>query len=331
MAWFFSKSSCAEEELTLISYASYCCRCKLYFFIYKQISKTRNLDSRTPNYLWDLNCDEFFECSKIKDLKFAACYCDSHCHYYNDCCPEVTKTQHQHSGLHEVQSRTHQHSEVHDDIPGVRQDMLSCVEYKHAKTSKGIYAVVACKDINTKCYDEHNSSDIENILFVTDDKNITYRNSKCARCNGVSTYSYWLPLFPMEDISVCIGMNDTSIDIKQTIDLNTPAAPILLFKHGCKMDTYPPPAKSVRFCIHSIKDVENCSSNYGPVRKGNVFYLNAECCRRDTDDCTENTAACVRWVPNDEISPFDEKGAKGQLRMLPSSVLFEFTGVCMYF
>ena len=268
------------------------------------------------------------KCNTIRDVFFAACNCDSRCHYYNDCCPDVTQDIHQHNGVQDGQIVSHRHSTVQDDI-GIPQECFSCAKHDAFKTHQGIYIVDDCRDRNT-CFDKNGSYDIENILYVTDDKNITYRNSKCARCNGISKYSYWRASFPMEDLLVCVGMNDTGINFKETVDLNTPSAPIRLIEHGCRMETHPPEGKSVRFCIQSIQHVKNCSTKFSPVKYGDAVFLNEECCRRETDDCTKKTTECVRWTTKDYLSPWDDKDGRGQIRLLPSSVLFQFTGVCMH-
>ena len=225
------------------------------------------------------------------------------------------------------------YSDVPDVIEDIKQEMLSCVKYARSDTytNHGIYAITDCKDRTTECFDKNDPNDIENIVFVTDDRNITYRNSKCAQCNGVSSYSYWLASFLMEDLLVCAGMNDGGNHFRLPIDEKTAEEPMLMLEHGCTIDMYPPPGKSVRFCIHGKKDVENCSTKFSPVKFENAVFLNEECCyQQTTGNCSKQTAECVSWRLTDGfLSPWHDMEDRGEIGLLPSSVLFRFTGVCI--
>ena len=208
--------------------------------------------------------------------------------------------------------------------------MFTCAEYNRYNVGHiGIFVISHSPDQNTECFDGNISYDIGNILFVTDKKNITYRNSKCAGCNGISDYSFWDASFPMsfpkEDVSQCVGVDGDTKHINGTVNLKTETDAGVWLQHGCQMETYPPLGTSLRFCLTNPRYVDNCSTKFSPVRLENMVFRNKDCCEMQTGDCSGRATCFIFKYTEDYTTPWE--GTSGRFELLPSSVLFRFSEV----
>ena len=300
------------------------------------LQKRRNIQS-LENFAHQ--CDRYAKCN---DKEFRSCHCDDRCIHFGDCCPEISaaSTQRvQDKRVHnDVRLRGRftnaniqrlQDKQVHNGIPS--RELFTCAKYNRFNVDYlGIFVISRCPDPNIECFDGNSSFDIGNMLYVTDKKNITYRNSKCAECNGVFDYSFWDASFPMpflsEDISQCTGVDGEGKIINRTVNLKTETDAGILLQHGCKMETYPPFGRSLRFCTRNPREVDNCSTEFSPVRIENMVFRNKDCCEMQTGVCSSR-ATCFFWkYTEDYTTPWE--GTAGRFERLPSSVLFRFSEVC---
>ena len=223
----------------------------------------------------------------------------------------------------------HNNHNIQVDLGFPPRELFSCADYPGlVEDYFGMHIIASCPDKNITCFDVNDLYSFENILHVTDERNITYRNAKCARCNGISKYSYWDASFSMQGVSQCTGQDGWPVDIDDTVSLDTKTDARVLLKQGCTMDTYPPIGKSIRFCMRGFKEVENCSATFNPVLDDTNIFLNTDCCRKELGTCTMRVATCVHWKMGEFFTtPWDAQDAK--YRLWPPTVLFRVSEVCI--
>ena len=271
------------------------------------------VSSKRSNNL-DIQCSEYVDCD---NMITRSCYCDTRCRFFGDCCPRIPL------------GRTQGTIDTYQDQGMPPRKMFSCEEYPgFVEYYFGMYVIASCPDRNTTCFNTTNVYSMENILHVTDKKNVTYRNAACARCNGISTYSYWDTSFSMQGTSQCIGQDMWPIDIGETVNLDTETDARVLLEQGCTMETYPPIGKSLRFCMRAVKEIDNCSATFNPVRDNTNVFLNTDCCRKELGTCTTRVATCLQWkVDEFYTTPWDVKD--GKYLLWPTTVLFRVSEVCI--
>ena len=263
-----------------------------------------------------MRCEKFSECNSIS---YQSCYCDKQCNFYGDCCPKAPGITPQ------------EHIKLHNDLGLPPRDMFKCG--KHDIISKdvyGIYIIADCPDKNATCFHKNDTQDIENILHVTDSKNVTYHNAKCAECNGVTKYTYWDASFTLQDVSTCKTIDGNRVNIGDVVNLDATTDVKDILKLGCEIIRYPPYGTSVRYCIRNFQDVENCPTTFIPVHNVMTVYQNAECCSQHLQkQCTSQTVSCLKWQEQNTNNNIWDGSSR--LDVMPSSVLFRFKKVCMCF
>ena len=271
---------------------------------------------RRSDNLRTLRSEEYSECHNIS---FQSCYCDKQCNFYGDCCPKALGITPQ------------ERIKLHNDLGLPSRDMFKCG--KHDILSEdvyGIYIIADCPDKNATCFHTNDTKDIENILHVTDSKNITYHNAKCAECNGVTQYTYWDASFTLQDVSTCKTIDGNRIDIGDVVNLDAATDVKGILQLGCEIISYPPYGTSVRYCNRHFQNVDNCPTTFLPVQHAMTVYQNAECCSQHLQkECTWQTVSCFKW--HDQNTNNNMWDGSSRLDVMPSSVLFRFKKVCMCF
>ena len=136
------------------------------------------------------------------------------------------------------------------------------------------------KDLEIKCH-EPSKTIINQMVFVTGQNGLTYKNKYCALCNGVTTYSVW-------SISAFISPSSTgkcSIDLVGTESFLNHSLRALAshFLNNCDFISLPSLDLSPRFCFRYHHKTGNCGKHLyqNVVYKGKKLYKNIDCCLVD--------------------------------------------------
>ena len=149
------------------------------------LTNHENTITRLTNHILLRDPQKALDCSQLNTCIYNAkkyipnCYCDEVCSTYDDCCfdaPLVEKNDKRFTHLQEIKNRS------------------NCYPFNTDSRFDGILAVDTCmtnsSEQNNSC-EQAKVSTLTDLVLVTGDDGITYKNEHCARCNGITYFKRW--------------------------------------------------------------------------------------------------------------------------------------------
>lgn len=214
---------------------------------------TRDANGKTNQQIFP--CYEEGRCLNNYQAYPPNCYCDDVCTIYNDCC-------------HDADDSSKSRSRLPFEKTQYLYNFSDCMSIPSALRNldgnyRGFYMVTSCpstksidQTVVSKCsYNNHTKFPIP----VTDDDGITYLNLFCARCHGVTNFTYWELGFHFDH---CTEFD--LVLLTESLIRNVFQRMRILYNAGCSL-LYIPPSQftkevttSPRTCVyHQRKYVKN--------------------------------------------------------------------------
>ncbi|XP_072031875.1 LOW QUALITY PROTEIN: uncharacterized protein [Amphiura filiformis] len=213
-----------------------------------------------------------------------ACNCDDYCHFFNDCCKDVSScnglsAQGAYPGLVElgigtesigcitpVLSSDTSTNFAPDDYyyDGASIQYSNYYSYNEDASLPGVYMIDKCPDVRSefapKCQ-EHNTTDIQSVIPITEaNYGISFKNVYCALCNKISLKDIrWWKLLAQCDEDILPLIEDSlahGISLAETLRVINKFCPISFEP----TDSFTSQIGSRR-CYPTLKDFNSCASN----------------------------------------------------------------------
>ena len=234
------------------------------------------------------------ECSKLNTCIHNAkkyipnCYCDGICSSYDDCCfdaPLATETDKPFADINEKINRS------------------KCYPFSTGNVFTGIRVVDTCMTYspvqNNRC-ERATISTMTDLIFVTGDDGITYKNEHCALCNGIDNFKRWtlgVKRYTNCPLSQLLREGNWS-EYKHELGQNMAYH---LYEAGCSIWQFPVDGHQPRYClrsgfIYTTNDHSGwqfasvtCNEKTKPIQNSDIeAFGSISCCIKNSpfpDDC----------------------------------------------
>ena len=216
----------------------------------------------------DIDCSVLNTCRHSAKKTIPNCYCDDLCSTFNDCCFDY------------AENGKHNKLLARDKIEKINR--TGCYPLSSRNTFDGVRVVDKCdskfSESNNSC-EQTNINTMNDLLLVSGNDGITYRNEHCARCNGIDDFERWtfvvkLYLCPKE-----ASWRDYIDDLGMNMAYH-------LYQVGCGVQQYPPETHPPRYCLVTgfREDLDwsfvpvTCLDNTMPISSYEEAFGSLSCC-----------------------------------------------------
>ena len=230
-----------------------------------------NSDSDTIN-----DCNVLNECvynkKKLEKKIIPNCYCDDLCFLYNDCC-------------YDNSAHTNE-KYAQDHIDKINRTVCSPMRHKIYRTTiyEGVRAVDTCDpnfSSNSNACESQKINKIADLLLVTGNDGITYKNEHCAICNGIRNFERWTLGVSLERCPV--GRLREIEEYKNGSVLNITYN---FYKLGCQLLQFPSDKYPPRYCLrtgfleseHWTYAAVTCLNTTQPIFNSVDLFGSMSCC-----------------------------------------------------
>ena len=264
--------------------------CYFHVFSCSDTRSNRNMGIDSSRSILFRDTENVLDCSQLNTCIYNAkkyipnCYCDELCSTYDDCCFD--------SPL--AKSKDKRFTHIQEII-----NSSKCYPFNTKSRFDGIIAVDTCatnsSEQNSSC-EQAEVSTLADLVLVTGDDDITYKNEHCARCNGITSFNRWT-------VGVTLG-SDCQLppdvnwrEHKHELDENIAYQ---FFEARCSFRQFPVDGHQPRYCLRTgffYTNYDHSGWKFAPVtcdEKTKPIYniLHAfgsiSCCKKKLpkpDDC----------------------------------------------
>ena len=243
-----------------------------------------SLFKHIPRGRWEVpECSELNTCIRNANKYIPNCYCDELCSTYDDCCfdsPLATEMDKPFADIKEKMNRS------------------KCYPFSTGNVFDGVRVVDTCMTYspvqNTSC-EQAKVSTLSDLILVTGDDGITYKNEHCAKCNGITNFKRWT----LGVDSDCRLIREGNFrEYKHQLGHNMTYQ---LYDAGCSFRQFPVDGHQPRYCLRSgFFDTNNapsgwtfasvtCNEKTKPIQNGDIeAFGSISCCIKNSpypDDC----------------------------------------------
>ena len=222
------------------------------------------------------DCHVLNECvynkKKLQRKIIPNCYCDGLCFLYNDCCYDNPIHKNEKYAL--------------DQIEKINRTVclpMSTTKYG-SEVYEGVRAVDTCDpDLSTSsnACESHRINTIADLLLVTGNDGVTYKNEHCAMCNGIRNFERWTLGVSLERCPY--GRLREIEEYKNDSVLNIT---FNLYNKGCQFLQFPSDKYPPRYCLrtgfleleHWTYATVTCLDKTQPIFNSVDLFGSMSCC-----------------------------------------------------